>query len=52
MWRCFRGAVVSPISITSMAVLKGSKRGEILCGVFRRGGTGELRAFRTVFLDT
>lgn len=52
MWRCFLGAVASSTNIASIADLKGSSRGEILCGVFRGGGTGELKARLTVFRDT
>jgi hypothetical protein len=52
VWRCFRGAVVSSMSIASIAGLNGSRRGEHRSGDFRTGGTGEFKAFRTVFLAT
>ena len=49
-WRCFRGGVVSSFSMASIAGLNGSNRGEDLSGFFRAGGTGSVKACRTVSL--
>ena len=47
---CFLGAVVSSVSMASIAGLNGSSRGDDLSGIFRAGGTGSAKACRTVSL--
>jgi hypothetical protein len=48
VWRCFFGASTSDRSISSIAVLNGSNRGAIRCGVLRAGGIDDSSAWRTV----
>jgi hypothetical protein len=48
VWRCFLGAVVSSVSMASIAALKGSNRHDTPCLGLRSGGVADLRACRTV----